>query len=392
MGTGSPGSGPATGSGGVIGSGFGGTGNIAVTGGTGGFGGACQQHEVVFVPQIPTVYILVDRSWTMFDVDPATQQDAWAPLRTGVLQVISELQAEVRFGFAAFTGHNGGMCPVYDHVAAALSNHDAIAAVYNGLAKTTDKGETPTTMALRAARDALLGDTTPGGKYVLFVTDGEPDFCTDDNPLCPVDSVTQTIQAMYGQGIGTFIFGLTTTANQVSPGGLQAWANAGVGQPSAIFGRNQDNPTPVDPVTLFYECQGVPGWAAEAAMLGGRTQTSMPPTLATYSPTGGTAPVYQPNLANQMELTQQLRTVIAGVKSCSFDLQGSIEVNVNRAGEGMVLVQDVPVPYDPTGVNGWRMASPTVVELVGPACTDWQTPEKTKINFGFPCEIIVVVQ
>jgi hypothetical protein len=196
---------------------------------------------------------------------------------------------------------------------------------------------------------------------------------------------------MFAQGIGTFVFGLTTTGAQVPPGGLQAWANAGVGQPAAIFGRNQDNPTPVNQQTLYDECVTVTAWQAEAALLG-RTRDSIPPTLATYSPTGGTAPVYQPNLANQMELTQQLRSVIAGVKSCLFELQGSIEINPARAGEGQISVQGVPVPYDATGANGWRLASPTAVELVGPACTDWQTPEKTQINFDFPCEIIVVVQ
>jgi len=307
-----------------------------------------------------------------------------------VLQVIQELQAEVRFGFSAFTGHQGGTCPVMDTVAPALGNHDAIAAVYNGLARTDIKGETPTTMALNLVRDSLLADTTPGGKYVLFVTDGEPDFCSDGSPICPVDSVLHAIQSMYTQGIGTFIFGLTTTSNQVPPGGLQAWANGGRGLPAQLFLRNQSDTQGFTPTQLYDECfNGVPQWAAEATALG-RDRINNP-TLATYSPVGGTAPVYQPNLTNQMELTNQLRSVIAGVKSCRFDLQGEIEVVLDRAGEGKVFVQDVEVPYDATGTNGWHMASPTEVELVGQACIDWQTPEKTKIHFDFPCEIVVVV-
>jgi hypothetical protein len=47
----------------------------------------------------------------------------------------------------------------------------------------------------------------------------------------------------------------------------------------------------------------------------------------------------------------------------------------------------VPLAAD----NGWRMNSPTQVELVGSACSTWKDVEANKrIDFDFPCDIIVV--
>jgi hypothetical protein len=63
----------------------------------------CQQAERSFEPNIPTVYLLVDRSATMFDpiIDNVS---AWTALRGGVLEIMRELEGNVRFGFAAFSG------------------------------------------------------------------------------------------------------------------------------------------------------------------------------------------------------------------------------------------------------------------------------------------------
>src|SRR6188508_105675 len=122
----------------------GGSGNVIVPP-PGGSAGACQQAEVKFEPKIPTVYVMVDRSGSMFDCQSTsgrenscdTQADtAWVKLREASLSVIRSLQADVRFGFASFTGTDpahGGTCPQLDEVAPDLNNADAIAAVYNML-------------------------------------------------------------------------------------------------------------------------------------------------------------------------------------------------------------------------------------------------------------------
>ena len=107
----------------------------------------------------------------------------------------AKLQADIRFGFGAFTGEVGQTCPMFDKVPIALNNSDAIATVYKKLGR-PQKGETPTAKVLTQVRDILKADASPGEKYILFVTDGEPDYCDDPNPICPVDSVVGGLQAL----------------------------------------------------------------------------------------------------------------------------------------------------------------------------------------------------
>ena len=341
----------------------------------------CMQHDVEFVPQIPTVFVLVDRSGTMFDMS-ARGVVAWPALQTGVLQVIKELQGEVRFGFGAFTGEQNQTCPLWDKVDPALNNHDAIASVYTRLARPT-KGETPTTRALPLARDILMGDATPGGKYILFATDGEPDYCSDGNALCPIDSVVRNLQELSAQNITTFVFGLTTTATPVPNGTLAAWANAGRAMPVQLFSNNGGGALTAQ--DLYYQCNVVAEWAMQHAGLG----RAMLQPLADYSATGGQAEVFMPDLGDQTALTAQLRALVYGLKSCTFDLQNRIKVDVTRAAEARVTVQDTRIEYDATGQNGWHMVTATQLELSGSACEQWQAPSSTKIHFDFPCEIII---
>src|SRR4051812_43679008 len=111
---------------------------------------ACQQAERSFKPKTPTEFVLVDRSSSMFDAN-AQGTNAWTPLRSGVLQVISELQTDVYFGFSAFSGDDsakGGAnasgtgvmstgaanhCPDMTIQPPALNNQPAIASLYGSL-------------------------------------------------------------------------------------------------------------------------------------------------------------------------------------------------------------------------------------------------------------------
>jgi hypothetical protein len=162
-----------------------------------------------FEPTIPTVYVMVDRSGSMFDCLSTTNQTenscptqsdtSWIKLRDAVLSVITSLQGQVRFGFASFTGTDpahGGTCPVIDQVPPALNNLMSISDVYTKLPFQPDtnesgkKFETPARQALDMVGAKLAADTTPGGKYILFVTDGcrpcrsrtSPPSCSACNP------------------------------------------------------------------------------------------------------------------------------------------------------------------------------------------------------------------
>jgi hypothetical protein len=65
-------------------------------------------------------------------------------------------------------------------------------------------------------------------------------------------------------------------------------------------------------------------------------------------------------------LEEQLSTAIAGAKSCTFDLQGKIEVDVENAAEGKVFIDGKAIAYDEE--DGWHMTSSTTLVLEGAAC------------------------
>ena len=367
----------------------------------------CQQAEREFVPNIPTVYMLVDRSGTMFD--PIGDVTAWSALRGGVLQVMQELEASVQFGFAAFSGARaaavGGVpqCNLeVPSVSPALNNFGAISALYEPLERPTsvEQKETPTVLALKEVAEELRGITTPGDKYILFVTDGEPDYCDDGNAICPPDSVVGLLQSLSATvdatgapqtPIHTLVFGISSPTASIRADILQAFANAGAGLATSPPSQNP-NQAP-DPNSIWDQCNGVPGWAADFALTGKPLTRGQ--TIGTYvaDPTlAGAAPVYRPDPTNQAALTDQLRVALAGVKSCTFDLgEDGVKVDLTRTDLGdraRVIVNGTAVAFD--AANGWSMANETTVTLAGAACDMWRTPEMaTSISFDFPCDIFV---
>jgi hypothetical protein len=431
-----PGAGGATSSGGAgtVSNGGSGTTNGGALPGAGGAapgaggaapgagGMACQTAETKFEPKIPTVYVMVDRSGSMFDclstsdtMEPSCgasnmmqnkNDTPWVKLREATLQVIQSLQAEVRFGFAAFTGTNpnsGGMCPIIDKVPPNFGNYDAIAKVYNELAfqpETTESGkkfETPAHQALANLGKDLLADPTPGDKFILFVTDGEPDYCTDENGLCAPDSVVASLQGLKKQGITTIVMGLQSTykSSNISPDTLQAFANAGMGEPTKapVRGANET-------AQAFYDqCSNIPGWNADriALMKPATRQTTLadgtmiPTTLGEYSATSGPTKPRTPEAADQAGLLKELTAALSGVKSCTFDLSNvngkSIKVDLNQLAAAEVKIENAKIPLDMT--NGWGMANATQLVLTGTACDTWRKPETDDIAFNFPCDTII---
>ncbi|XXY48729.1 vWA domain-containing protein [Sorangium sp. So ce269] len=321
-------------------------GGLISTSGGGGAGGGCQQLDIAFEPQTPTVMIVVDRSGSMYD------SGYWDPLRTAVVNVVEALQAKVRFGFLTFTGIAPDQCPLLTGTdVIALNSHADIAAAYEEASmRPGQKLETPTGMTFNeTVIPDLVAFGEPGPKYILFVTDGEPDRCDDGPAECSRDDVVGAVQSAYDQGIGTFVFGLGDGAFAEH---LQDLANAGAGQPV----RRPQN-------------------TGQACFTG----------AGTYADVGGTAMYYTPDPTNATALENELNAAISGAKSCTFDLQGSIAVDLAQASEGQVLIDGVPVPYD--AQNGWTMESPTQLVLVGDACEQLKTATQG-ISFDFPCDII----
>jgi hypothetical protein len=338
--------------------------------------------QYTFEPKIPTIYVLVDRSGSEFTSDT---MGIYFTLRSAVLEVIQQLQGEVRFGLGVFTGQAGVMCPAVTSVATDLNNYTAIAAAYNGLGRPQFKAETPAAqLIIGTVKPALKNDTGVGQKYMLFVTDTETDYCDDGDQLCPIDSVAYAIQDLYASGFGTFIIGLPSDQSSYAMDALKAFANAGVGQPVAPPAQNG---TPWTPTAINSQCQGRAGWKS-IWTAAGRTGTA--PT-ATYQTPGGTATAYTPDPTNRTALVNAISAVVAGVKSCTFDLTDvggkSIKVDPSKLGQARVIVEGTDVPQDAT--NGWSMATQTQLVLNGTACTNWRLPDKKNIDFRFPCGTII---
>lgn len=357
-------------------------GDINGTSGSGGTPMGCQNGGADFVPKVPTVMLVVDRSGTMFK----DQGNPWNVLRDGALSVVKDMDNDVRFGLLAVTGEaQAGMCPLLDEIAPADHNYEALAAKYMSLAAPL-KGESPGMRGLQRAAEILAADPTEGDKYILFVTDGEQDYCNDGDFACPTDSVVYHLQQIAAKGIKTFVFGLpmssTDTQQQARyPAVLQAFADAGMGVAVAPV---LPPPGNQGPVQIYYNCQGVPEWKAETVAAG--TPMNMP--LGTYAAASGGAKVFTPGVT-EGALRDEIAKVLAGVKSCTFDIAGDIKVDLERLNLAGVYVQGMEVPLDETGANGWHMPTATQIELVGSACENWRKPENTKIEWTFPCDIII---
>lgn len=283
-----------------------------------GAAGACQMATYKFEPKIPTLYVMVDRSGSMFDCLSTTNPEpscktpedtAWVKLKTAALSVIDAMQADVRFGFAAFTGTNeqsNGTCPMIDQVEPALNNYAAIKAKYDSLPfqpETTEPGkkfETPARESLDLIGDKLLKDTTPGDKFILFVTDGQPDYCDDSNVLCAPDSVIAGLQGLRAKNVTTIVMGLQSAANDLPPGILQAFTNAGLGEDTVAPLRMAQN------TDAFYDqCNGVAGWHADLVASGKTAERGV--TLGTYAATAGPTKPLAPSAADQAMIVSVLQ-------------------------------------------------------------------------------------
>ncbi|HWO13178.1 MAG TPA: hypothetical protein VNN80_26940, partial [Polyangiaceae bacterium] len=258
----------------------------------------------------------------------------------------------------------------------------------------------PTVLALSEVAAQLRADSSVGDKYILFVTDGEPDYCDDGNAICPPDSVVGLLQRLSSSvdatgapqtPIQTLVFGVASPTATIREDVLQAFANAGAALP--VLPPSQNANQAPDPNSIYDQCNGVPGWAADFATTGKPAARGQ--SIGDYvldATLAGAAPVYRPDPTNQAALTDQLRTALAGVKSCTFDLGAdNVKVDLSRPDlveSGRVVVNGTAVPFDPA--NGWSMASETIVTLAGAACDTWRDPTvATSISFDFPCDIFI---
>src|SRR5262249_24932837 len=145
-------------------------------------------------------------------------------------------------------------------------------------------------------------------KYILLVTDGNPDRCGEPDPQCGQDDAITAVQAAFAAGISTYVVGIgDITAATNDPGcwgrcgplHLQDLANAGAGLPVL---RN------TDPNYLNNCFNGARRDAnGKQLYLGSYVDD---PLLA------GTASFFVPN--GRAALRDAIASILSGVRSCTF--------------------------------------------------------------------------
>jgi len=275
--------------------GAGGTG-VSVDGSIGPTDGAnCGVMSITTTKQPADVLLVQDKSGSM-DMDASGANcntpgcSKWDQMTPALIQVVTQTQADVRWGLKFFSDPNGrNQCAVNNmvQVAPGQNNGMAITTAING---TMPGGATPTRLAVSAAATYLRGNADTNPKYILLATDGLPN-CIPNNNNQQADDTTGAVQAIataLTMGIPTFVVGIGSTGATAT---LTMMAQAG-GRPTAA--------------APFY---------------------------------------YQVN--SQADLVAALSMISGSVASCTFALNGTPPDPTN------VKVQGDGVTIPPNDVNGW---------------------------------------
>lgn len=357
-----------------------GTGGALALGGTttsdGGMEMGCNDLSVETKEVTPTVLLLVDNSSSMFD----PRETIWDPLQSVLMKepdgIVSSLQDKIRFGFTSYRGSsmaNDPACPNLFEVDYKLNNHSDINARYMQQSqefKPGDKWETPTGAAIRKVAEKLAAYQAepPGPKYIVLVTDGNPNTCAALDPQCGSDESIKAVQDAHAMGIGTFAVGIGDIITNNS-GCEPVWGRCGVLHLQDIANAGQGLPVQEPPPDLKYQA------CTPTQMLAA--------TYAGAAETPGAAPYF--TAANAAELETAMKGLLNSVVSCTYDMNATV---VGDPALGTVKVNDMDVTYgDP---NGWKLEdNKTQITLQGAACDSFKAQAGSKLFVSFPCKVAV---
>jgi von Willebrand factor type A domain len=342
----------------------------------GGMEMGCNDLTVETKEVTPTVLLLVDNSSSMFE----PRDKLWDPLYNVLMKpatgIVASLQEKVRFGFTSYRGSstaNDPACPSMFEVDYKLGNFDPIDAQYKLQGAEWKQGvkwETPTGAAIKkaAAKLAAYQADPPGPKYILLVTDGNPNTCAALDPQCGSDESIKAVQEAKTMGIGTFAVGIGDIIAGNS-GCEPAWGRCGALHLQDLANAGQGLPVAAPPDQLKYQA------CTPTQMLAA--------TYAGAAETPGAAPFY--TAANAAELETAIKGLLNSVVSCTYDMSATV---VGNAALGTVKVNDADVMYnDP---NGWKLEdNKTQITLQGTACDSFKATAGSKLFVSFPCKVAV---
>jgi len=337
---------------------------------------------------VPTVLLLVDNSSSMFEQN-GTTVTAWKLLYDALMDpsagVIKPLESQIRFGFASYKGHQASgeddpacatMTPATQSYA--LGSYDAINTVYSMLGSEDRNGtkwETPTGHAIMSVLPSLAAFTAdpPGPKYILLVTDGNPNTCETVDPQCGQDRTIAAVQAAYTQGVGTFVIGIGDIVTAPDNGCNAVQARCGNDHLQDVANAGMGLPVVAPPTDYKYQpcVQNETGDVTAAYAASGAT-----PGAAEYFATNDPA-----------TLKTNLSDLLFGVASCTFDLDAIVTGDPTRSN---VTLDGTALAYGDTA-GGWTLEDNKYqVTLQGTACDTYRdtarTGTKHDVSIEFLCD------
>ncbi len=355
-------------------------------------GEVCNAKGIEFEKLVPTVLMLVDRSTSMFasnlpnGASPpfGDYPDRWEAVRVAVAG-LEPLASEVVFGLSTYTGYNAGVCPEMPQIGTLVPGQADFAQLLAELPSSAEalppaKSETPTYEAITAGIEVLKEVEIEGPKYLLVITDGEPDTCQVFDPQCGQDAAIGAAQAAYAEGISTFVIGLGA---DVGTKFLNDLAHAGQGlevQPPAEGGSG-------------------PTWCIGQELQGRGDTTNFDINRyrdfadATY---GADGMMYADELYFQPDdveaLQAQLTEVISSVLTCSYEMDTAV-VRA-QADKGAVRVSYPDGTHEDLafgGADGWTLSEDNdyTVVIQGTPCDKILSEQVAGLTIEFPCEVRV---
>lgn len=342
----------------------------------------CNSKDVAFEKVIPTVMILVDRSSSMFDSSYAASPNRWEPMREAVLS-LEDFTDDVAFSFVTYTAVGGDPeCPAFENMSMvpATGNFEDIKLVLQDAtnARPQGKGETPTGEAISAAVENLAAIESDGPKYLLVITDGEPDTCFKRDPQCGQDWAIASTQAAFAQGIQTFVVGIS---EDVQDNFLNDLAHAGQGRA-----------VPVPPFETLVQCSST---LMEINQQAGNTGFDFERFAETAMGSYDETATYDGELFFKPDdlatLQVQLGGIIAGVRSCGFEMDTAIQRAAVARGAVALQLTDGTTEVLTHG-DSWDLSATddSIVEIKGAACDkilDRENDLVSNVRIEFPCEI-----
>jgi len=355
-------------------------------------GKVCNSKELTFAKEVPSVLVLVDKSTSMFASNLpngasgpfGTSPDRWEAMRLAIA-ALEPFAVDVAFSLATFTSFSSqaASCPVMERIdispMTTADSPDQFKDILASLLPSKDaipdqKSETPTGAAILAGTAALKALPGTGPKYLLVVTDGDPDTCINFDPQCGQDLAIGAAQDAFDIGIQTFVIGIS---DDVDNAFLDDLAHAGQGLPVA---------PPLSEDLFCIQKEPKPGTVFDY-------NEWRPSANGDY---GADGMKYAEQLffkpTDVETFTKQIKQVVNGVRSCEFAMdtavvraqagKGGVRLDLST-GTMSTLVHDDP--------NGWSLAADNdfTVVLNGTACEQLKSDSTPGVKIEFPCEVRV---